>query len=452
MQGGDIHKLIAIFYASLDRMEVMFDLAAIERFAVIVHKAMTIQTRHYHNLDHVFEFVEPSDPIRTLAALYHDLVYYQVDRGFLPEIRAMISKYVYEADGQISLKEAMNRPFLIAMKIFGFEPGHELSTSNGLNEFLSAMVAYEHLNPFVSERDWLEIVVCIEATIPFRDGDHFYKLEERLQKVCDQYSIQISSDEIETSIKRAVVFANKDVESFSEKDVGKFLESTWRLLPEANMALRSRDLYTIREYRQALFNTETFLRSLNPDNIFHAYRGVPPDVEFEKTTHRARNNLVTAIQYLEIKLLTQAVLEALAELTGGDAPLALFMGDMPDNNDRTLRLEDLLPQWPDPHWVDTNAPAYHLLIKGREGENSFDLNTSPLSLFIYKNLAPHRLGQLTKLAKEMFNGAISAQTFVNKFDRAIISGVASAIAAMVLTRRDALLKFSASSADFSQGR
>jgi hypothetical protein len=71
-------------------------------------------------------------------------------------------------------------------------------------------------------------------------------------------------------------------------------------------------------------------------------------------------------------------------------------------------------------------------------------------LFIYKNLPPHQLDQFTRLAKEMFDGQISAQYFIDNFDNKVVSGVAGAIAAMVLTRREAMLKYSASISDVDQ--
>ena len=45
-------------------------------------------------------------------------------------------------------------------------------------------------------------------------------------------------------------------------------------------------------------------------------------------------------EYLRVKLVAQAILEALAELTGGDAPLTLFMGDLPHEGVAPPRLED----------------------------------------------------------------------------------------------------------------
>ena len=45
---------------------------------------MTSQARHFHDVDHVLDISSDLGPIQTLAALFHDVVYYQVDGGFLP--------------------------------------------------------------------------------------------------------------------------------------------------------------------------------------------------------------------------------------------------------------------------------------------------------------------------------------------------------------------------------
>jgi len=58
--------------------------------------------------------------------------------------------------------------------------------------------------------------------------------------------------EIEDTIVGAVVFANRDVDSFAEKDASVFLDGTWKLLPETNVALRSGRIYSIKDYRLAL--------------------------------------------------------------------------------------------------------------------------------------------------------------------------------------------------------
>jgi hypothetical protein len=81
------------------------------------------------------------------------------------------------------------------------------------------------------------------------------------------------------------------------------------------------------------------------------------------------------------------------------------------------------------------------LNSGRTGAASFDLEGSPLSLFIYKKLSPEVRQRLTKLAKEMFIGQIKPEEFLEQIDRSTLRSIAQASAEMVITRRKELLRF-----------
>ncbi len=446
MQVGAIQSLIQVFNQAFSQLGVVVDAKTVEGFAVVVYKSMTIQGRNYHNLEHVFSFVGPSDPIQTLAGIYHDIIYYQIDRGFLPEIWEIIRPFIREENGQFCLtKEIPPGEALVecVMSIFDLQPGMLLHPFSGLNEFLSALVANKQLEHLLSGKDLLKVTLCIEATIPFREKDYFYRLEARVVQTCRRFNLSFCGSELEDSLRLAVGFANKDVENFSDQDVGKFLETTWKLLPETNTALRSPDVYTIRQYRQARADTEAFLCALNPDNVFHSYRGNPPDEIFQLMIRRVRHNLATACEYLRLKLLAQAILESLAELTGGDVPQVFFMGDLPREGEHPQRLEDFLPGVEEAGWVDRRSDIYRLLETGPMGEADFDLKASPLSMYLYKSLGPKRCDQLLELAREMFAGFIQAQDFLAQLDYPVRQAIARASAAMVVTRREELLKYAA---------
>ena len=98
---GTIQRLISIFNHAFQQLNVEVDLCTLENLAVLIHKAMTVQARNYHSLDHVFAFVDEADPVPTLAALFHDMVYYQIDQGFLPEIQEIISPYITQEEKTI---------------------------------------------------------------------------------------------------------------------------------------------------------------------------------------------------------------------------------------------------------------------------------------------------------------------------------------------------------------
>src|SRR5258706_1301236 len=397
MQVGTVQKLITIFNQSFQEMGISISLEKLENLAVTIHRAMTVQARHFHTLEHVFTFVDPVDPIRTMAALYHDVVYYQVDMGFSPQILELISPYVRHENGEFYVADIStdDRLVMLTLDVFDLHPGQQLSSVAALNEFLSALVMNKQLNGLVRAKDLLCMTLCIEATIPFRgiglDGrSHFAVMEQRLQEISARYGLALSNDELIDTIKIAVAFANKDIANFAEADPGRFLDNTWKLLPETNAALRLPDVYSIGTYRQALQKMEVFLVGLDPDAVFNQYRGIPSDEDYHQMARFARNNIVIAREYLKLKILATAILEALARATGGDAPLSLFMGDVPREGVSIKRLEYFLPDVDEPYWVDHNSTIYYLLEAGRSSDTSFDMKNSPLAPFVCQAMWPEQ--------------------------------------------------------------
>ena len=449
MQVGTVQKLISIFNQSFRELGVVVSLEKLETLSVTIHRAMTVQARHFHTLEHVFNFVTPNNAIVSLAALYHDIVYYQVDMGFSPQIRELISPYIHQVGDEFFVAGFIpksDRIFFLTLDIFGLQPGQLLSSVAALNEFLSALVMNKQLNGLVSEKDLTFMTICIEATIPFRgitpEGkNHFDLLEMRLPKVIMAYDLDIGQQELIDCIKTAVLFANKDIENFAETDSGRFLDNTWKLLPETNAALRLPDVYTMGAYRDALQKMKGFFDNLDADMVFSQYRNAPPSEEYSQMTRFARNNIQVARLYLGIKILGTTILEALALATGGDAPLSLFMGDVPREGITIKRLEYFLPELEDPSWVDHNSTIYQLLESGRASDMSFDMKNSPLSLFVYKSIAPEKISLLLRRAQDFFSHQITAEDYLKEIDQNVVQAIARAGSIMVYTRRQALLRF-----------
>lgn len=447
MKNSILQKLIGIMEKALTEMGAVVSPDVLEALAITIHKSMTYQARRFHNLDHVLAFYDPANPIQSLAALYHDIVYYQVDRGIHPDIYRVLAPYIEEQDGEIRLMENVpqsDRLYHLTLEIFGCQPGQRCTQADGVNELLSALFMVKTLEGIVPETPLLKMVVCVEATIPFRgveaDGkSHFERLEERLVDISRRYDLGWETEDIIAALHLAVAFANQDVDNFAARDAGKFLSNTWKLLPETNIPLRSRDIYTIREYRQALQKMEAFMGWLKPENVFHQYRGVPPPRKFARLVQRTTQNLNTARAYLQIKLLTVGILEALAEVTGGDAPLSLFMGDVIMETSR--RLEDYLPARVNPDYADHSSALYRLLDHRENQLSDFDTERSPLSLFLYRSISPEQLSRYWQAAQEMFNGSLMAEAFLKQLDPRILSIVACAAAEMVSTRRKQLLRY-----------
>jgi hypothetical protein len=448
MAKGTLQALFRLLTHAFDDLDAKVPLDKLESLAVTIYAAMSTQARHYHNLDHVFNFLQPPDPIRYLAAVFHDIVYYQVDDGLPQELEEELHPHLVRLDSKFYLPNPMpdqDGRIACLMELFGFTPGQQITYAQGLNEFLSALVTVKRLGGLISEHDLFQVLLCIEATIPFRGKDaqgreHFVALADRLTEMRTRYPFIGTPDQIDRALQRAVVFSNQDVETFSQDDVALFLVITFKLLPESNVALRKAGVYTIRDYRIGLQNMEKFLRFLDPDDVFNRYKGVPPDDEYAHMVKRSHANVGMALRYIEVKLLAMALLEGLANATGGDGPLSLFMGDLPIPGVEITRMEDFLPNITLPDFVDPNSELLRVFSEGLQ-ELGFDLPYSPLSLFIYKSLNHAQQDDLYAQAKELFDGRMAAEDFLRLVPPHVLGPVAKAVAQLVFTRREKLLRW-----------
>jgi len=55
----------------------------------LIGSTVTGQGRLFHNTEHILRLAEGEDPISTLAALFHDSVYIQVDWGLTPNVQPL---------------------------------------------------------------------------------------------------------------------------------------------------------------------------------------------------------------------------------------------------------------------------------------------------------------------------------------------------------------------------
>ncbi len=445
---GTIHRSIHLLASALEDLGAQAPLQETERIAIMINEAMTAGARSFHTPEHVFALVDHGNPHTTLAALFHDLVYHQVDQGFIPQIEEAVRSGIETQDGQIRLRASEaghDRALSICRGIFGFHPGQALSPFGGMNEFLSALVMHRKLSGLLREKDLVPATACIEATIPFRkpDADGHSPadlLEERLRRTSQEMALGLSRKTIEQTVQWAVTFANRDVANFSEEEVTRFLDNTWRLLPETNPSLRTQGVYSIKSYRVALQKMNGFLRGLDPATIFAQYRGAPPDGEYREMVARGQRNITTAREYLGIKLLTAAVLEALAEISGGDTPISLFMGDIGAQT-KGNRLEDYLPQFEPPPGTRLDGTLRELLANGRASASSFDLQNSPLSLYVYLHLGSDGFHDLLESAQTMFAGARAPREFLDSLPGEMVAAVADGCAQMAFTRSRELFAY-----------
>lgn len=432
-----IHGLLRLLKKNFAALSLDIAPEELERIAVIVSTSMGAPTRRFHTLHHVAGFLENADPEFALAAVFHDLVYYSVDKMVHPALRGPLESRAVFLEGRIKIKKPDTEKtayFKELLGVFGFAAGRELNAAEGLNEFLSACAFMDLVGTKLPRAAFLAASACIEASIPFRrsedDAGVFHDLSTRLT------ALGLSEAEVLSMVRRAVRFANMDVSDFQHTDPAYFLNNTWKLLPEIHPHLLLLGAYTLTDYRKALYGMKKFFQSLAPDRIFHRYADEPSKKEYQGYLDRCARNLKIAVLYIQAKLLAAGLLEAVAALTGGNAPLVLFMGDAAAGERRSDRLEQHLP--PLPPVKNPKDPVYTLLAVGRLSNSCFDIKNSPLALYLYLSLGTKEFTRSVECAHEFFSDALSAADFLACLDRKTVTAILNACAVMVPTRAEAI--------------
>ena len=444
-----INRFIQLLADAFGALRTDVSMQEIERLAMLVHSAMENKRRAYHTSSHVFHMCHGMNPRQVLAAIFHDVVYYQLDDGFPQQAAALLEPVVRNENGTLILNaiEKRDTGLQLCAGVFGFKLDQNLPLFGGMNEFLSAVVAVRLLQPHLQMRDLIAIVACIETTVPFRGKnakghDCAILLAGRLRDQSRKLLETLSDEEVEQHTTQvmldAIKFANRDVEGFAEPNPGKFLAATWQLIEESNAPLVSVGVYTLQDYRGALSRMEKFLGGLNPENIFHHYDHFPDDTEFERLKEAARKNLAFACDYLGAKITSIAIIEALALKTGGNCPVSMFLGDIHSPDGKPDRVEDFLP--PVNFVTELKSRLLLVLEQGRAQESSSDLNASPLTAYTYRCMGHEKSVQALQQSKRMFAGELSPLEFLKSLDREMIGAIIAACAHIAISRRKALLK------------
>jgi hypothetical protein len=435
---------------SLKELGCLYTLAKVEQMAILVHEAMSGPRRKFHNTDHIFSILrEGKQPIHNLAAIFHDIVYYTVDRGFTEKIEELLKPYLtFQMEQIFILKKnpIKDEFFSLVNGIFGYKLGQSLLPYHGMNEYLSALVAAKILSPEIGLKNTIAIVACIEASQPFRRKNDegktcFEVLEERLMSMNKQRNWGMRDAEIIQIVSDSVHFANHDVINFAQKHPAYFLDNTWKLLPETNPILMTSKVYTIKKYRAALERMEIFFQQMDLSLIFHRYRNQPSEEEFCIMEEQAKKNIEMGRFYLGGRLLSMAILEALSELTGGDAPVVMYLGGNSkgnlaskyDFNEIILKSNIELAS-------DVDETLLGLFEFESHG-SILEFRKTPFSAFIYKVLGTKGMANALILAKKMFHGEVTYDEFLKQLGPKVVGPIAKASASMISTRRDKLLKW-----------
>ncbi|MEN9377159.1 MAG: hypothetical protein RL710_2316 [Pseudomonadota bacterium] len=443
-----INRFISLFDQAFQALSCPISMVDAERLAIVVHHSMDSKTRAYHTASHVFDVCEGMGPLQVLAALFHDVVYVQLDGGFPLPVIDLLQDFPRNPDGSLVLREIRpdDRALSLCAAIFEFKAGQVLPLYDGMNEFLSAVVAARLLQDHLSTADLIAVVACIEATIPFRaqDAQGCSATDRLAERVKKQFNMLVSDADpsrtqayVNQVISDAACLANRDVSGFAKTDPGLFLSSTWLLIDESNAPLARAGVYSMREYRIALMRMVVFLASLNPAHIFQHYNAKPSVQEVASLSATAQDNITFACDFLDAKITSMAIIEALALCTGTDCPVSMFLGDIRSNYGRPDRVEDFLPEAPSVKAV--NAALLNVFEKGRTLESTNDLTASPLTAFVYRYMGHEGTAQVLCQAKLMFDGDLSPRAFLQTLDRDMVCAIIRACANIALSRKDALL-------------
>lgn len=435
---------------AIGKLECQVSVTEVEPISELIIQTMTGPWRYFHTPEHIFDVGGTQDPIEVLAALFHDLVYVQVDQGVSFNISSYITPFIKDVRGQLVVRDSAQLPkdrmFEIVMAVFGFVPGQTLSPFAGQNEFLSAVICAKSLERLISASPIAEIAACIEATIPFRPKlesgfSSMDMLYQRLINANNQFNLGWTETKIREAVKRAVRLANRDVENFAYSNSADFLDNTWNLLPETNHELLNANSYTVQGYRKSLQKMEGFMKFLKPEVVFQQFMGEPDDESYRALVEKTRRNLEVAKLYLGSKLTTIAILEALSYRMGKDIPISTMMGELPDIKLKSAAmLENFIPNVTEGYGTknDLESEVLEVLSKGRNKDSPYDLKNSPLTTFIIKSIGFESGGYLLQRAKEFFKGNIEAEEFLKECNPLVIKTVTEAVGQLFQSRMIAL--------------
>jgi len=437
--------------SSIEQLGGRVDIPKLEQIAELIIQTMRGPWRYFHTSEHIFEVGGSVDPIEVLAALFHDLVYVQVDQGVSFNISSALCPFVKEVRSQLVIRDETELPddamYQLVASVFGFIPGKTLSPFGGQNEFLSAVIAAKSLEPFLPASTIAEITACIEATIPFRPVapsglSAIELLHQRLITINRDFNLGWSHAEIVEIVKRSVRLANRDVENFASPNSSNFLDNTWNLMPETNHELTNVNSYTVAGYRKSLQKMEGFLNCLKPELVFQQFMQEPDDETYANLIARTRKNIEVAKLYLGVKLITIAILEALSYRLGRDIPLSTMMGELRAPGFKTSVLEDYLPnrQIAYPLESQLQREVLDLLEIGRNQESRYDIKNSPVSTFIIKSIGFAETENFLKKAQDFFAGHISSEEFLSYCSPDVIETISSGVMKLFDSRKAALGK------------
>lgn len=414
--------------------------AEVRQLAMLVHECMEGKTRTYHTSFHVLGMCDGLQPIQVLAALFHDVVFYQLDGGFPASVSALLENVTRPESGVFCLQRIAPDDHALALcaDIFDLRPEVLLSPNAGMNEFLSAVVAARLLGRHLNDAQLLAVTACIELTIPFRAPDA--QGNTPAQALCQRVQARCShlfdaepqrSEFVRTTLTEAVIFANRDVAGFVDAPPEHCLSNSMLLVEESMMPQAASGASSLLTYRGALLGMDTFLGQLNPAYVGQNFAGCPDAGGVVQMRATTRRNIAFVHDYLAAVLNSVAIIEALARCTGNDYPMTLLHGGIG-------RAEaDFLPAPTAGSGV--NEALLDLLMNGLAPETNPGLNALPLTACVYRYLGQQATQHSYQQARLMFHGTLAPRAFLQHLDPDLVCAIIRQVALSDADHKEALL-------------
>jgi len=396
----------------------------VHELARLVHQCMDGKTRTYHTSFHVLGLCDGLKPIQVLAALFHDVVFVQLDDGLPSCVSDLLKDVTRPESGCLRLQKIAPDDHALALcaDIFGLRCGVLLTPNAGMNEFLSAVVAVRLLHHHLSHAQLIAVAACIELTIAFRAPDAkgntpAQLLAERVQAHCaNLFDFEPKRAAfIETTLTEAVIFANRDVAGFIVALPEHCLSNSMLLVEESMMPQAASGASSLRAYRTALLGMDTFLSQLNPAYVGQSFAGCPDASAVRLMQATTQKNIAFVRNYLAAVLSCVAIIEALTPNTGNDFPKSMLRSRM------SCTEIDFFPA--PAAGAIVNGALLDLLKNGLAQEENPGLDALPLTACVYRFLGQEATRHTYQQAKQMFDDALTPRAFLQNLDRDLMCAI-----------------------------
>ncbi len=419
-----------------------------EGLSYFLLKTMGSEARDYHRPEHPLDVSKNLLPVGQLAALFHDIVYVQVDPTWEKTLAEILYPFVPSRTFNLDVRGELNHvtdPWLkVIVALFGFENETALVPMRGLNEFLSAVVFYKKMRNFLKPEELLRGLACIEATIPFRKADSdgrtpADRLKARIESIQSSPEGRFFSGPVDFDliVKECKLLIENDLVSFGAETMSWFLSNSWNVMIENNPALRNH-FFSLSDYRKAIFGNIGFFTSLDAKNLYWT-DSKNLDLSHEKLIRRTENNLRMATEYMKAIAVSVSMVEAIAQQTGGECAYELFFGTTKKSREHSpVNMDSLIKFGPEPKITEDRLSIYQTLKNGRDMRSRFDHKTSTLSAFLYEQFSAEDFETVFVKVAQYHQGKINADECIAIFNPQLIEKVISLLEYTAFSRKQSL--------------